>query len=96
LSRLTPQANHRLPQHNHRGVNVKIYIVSTVLGLIVGAFYALVNVRSPAPPPVALVGLLAIFVGQQAMAPLVARFHPAAISDRSAGSEESAVPSRDP
>ncbi len=75
---------------------MKIYIVSTVLGLIVGAFYALVNVRSPAPPPVALVGLLAIFVGQQAMAPLVARFHPASVSDRSAVSEESAVASHDP
>ncbi len=69
---------------------MKIYIVSTVLGLIVGAFYALVNVRSPAPPPVALVGLLAIFVGQQAMAPLIARFH------ATSASEESAVPDRNP
>jgi XapX domain-containing protein len=72
---------------------MKIYIVSTVLGLIVGAFYALVNVRSPAPPPVALVGLLAIFVGQQVMTPLLARFHPAIAA------EESAVPTasdRDP
>jgi XapX domain-containing protein len=70
---------------------MKIYIVSTVLGLIVGAFYALMNVRSPAPPPVALVGLLAIFVGQQLAAPLIARFHPAPVSE-----ESSAVPSRDP
>jgi XapX domain-containing protein len=69
---------------------MKIYIASTVLGLIVGAFYALVNVRSPAPPPVALVGLLAIFVGQQLMTPLIARFHPAAVS------EESAVPGHEP
>ncbi len=69
---------------------MKIYIMSTALGLIVGAFYALVNVRSPAPPPVALVGLLAIFVGQQAMAPLVARFHSATAS------AESAAPDRHP
>jgi len=63
---------------------MKMYIASAVLGLIVGAFYALVNVRSPAPPPVALVGLLAIFVGQQLMTPLIARFHPAPVSQESA------------
>ncbi len=60
-----------------------MYIGSAVLGLIVGAFYALVNVRSPAPPPVALVGLLAIFVGQQVMTPVIARFRTTAVSQES-------------
>jgi XapX domain-containing protein len=59
---------------------MKMYIVSMVLGLIVGAFYALANVRSPAPPPVALVGLFAIFLGQQLMTPLIARFHAPVVS----------------
>jgi XapX domain-containing protein len=62
---------------------MKMYIASAVLGLIVGAFYALVNVRSPAPPPIALVGLLAIFVGQQVMTPLIARFRTPAVSQES-------------
>ncbi|WP_028749525.1 XapX domain-containing protein [Rhizobium mesoamericanum] len=34
-------------------------------GLIVGIVYSLLNVRSPAPPVVALVGLLGILVGEQ-------------------------------
>jgi len=76
---------------------MKIYIASTVLGLIVGAFYALVNVRSPAPPPVALVGLLAIFVGQQVMTPLLARFRPAVAAEESAAPATApATPGRDP
>jgi len=64
-------------------MDMKMYIASAVLGLIVGAFYSLVNVRSPAPPPVALVGLLAIFVGQQVMTPVIARFRTAAVSQES-------------
>jgi XapX domain-containing protein len=67
---------------------MKIYIVSACLGLVVGAFYALVNVRSPAPPPVALVGLFAIFLGQQVMTPLIARFRPAVVSVESAAPGE--------
>jgi len=39
-------------------------------GLLVGAIYAMINVRSPAPPIVALVGLLGILVGEQ-LPPLV-------------------------
>jgi XapX domain-containing protein len=71
---------------------MKMYIASTVLGLIVGAFYALVNVRSPAPPPVALVGLFAIFLGQQVMTPLLARLHPAGVTQSSIASEEGTDP----
>ncbi len=70
---------------------MKIYIVSIVLGLIVGAFYALANVRSPAPPPVALVGLFAIFVGQQLMTPLIARFHAPVVSENPAPVDREAV-----
>jgi XapX domain-containing protein len=44
---------------------MKIYLLSAAAGLLVGVIYALLNVRSPAPPVVALVGLLGILVGEQ-------------------------------
>ena len=44
---------------------MKPYILSFAVGLLVGLIYALCNVRSPAPPVIALVGLLAILVGEQ-------------------------------
>src|SRR5246127_4177538 len=37
---------------------MKIYLVSLGAGVLVGLIYSLLNVRSPAPPLVALVGLL--------------------------------------
>jgi XapX domain-containing protein len=42
------------------------YLVSLVMGLAVGIAYGLVQVRSPAPPLIALVGLLGILAGEQA------------------------------
>jgi XapX domain-containing protein len=44
---------------------VKAYLVSLGVGVLVGVLYAVLNVRSPAPPMVALVGLLGILVGEQ-------------------------------
>jgi XapX domain-containing protein len=44
---------------------VKVYLISLAVGLLVGVIYALLNVRSPAPPVVALVGLLGILLGEQ-------------------------------
>jgi XapX domain-containing protein len=44
---------------------MKIYIISLGAGLLVGMVYTLLNVRSPAPPLVALVGLLGILIGEQ-------------------------------
>jgi XapX domain-containing protein len=44
---------------------VKVYLISLGVGVLVGVFYALLNVRSPAPPIVALVGLLGILIGEQ-------------------------------
>jgi len=46
---------------------MKIYVVSLVAGVLVGLIYALLQVRSPAPPAIALVGLLGILVGEQAV-----------------------------
>ncbi|NEU95478.1 XapX domain-containing protein [Bradyrhizobium uaiense] len=44
---------------------MKIYVLSLGAGLLVGVVYSLLNVRSPAPPLVALVGLLGILAGEQ-------------------------------
>jgi len=51
---------------------MKIYLLSFAVGLFVGIIYALLNVRSPAPPVVALVGLLGILIGEQTI-PLAKR-----------------------
>ncbi|MCV9967854.1 XapX domain-containing protein [Pararhizobium sp. BT-229] len=51
---------------------MKIYLLSLGAGLLVGIIYGLINVRSPAPPVIALIGLLGILVGEQAV-PLVKR-----------------------
>jgi XapX domain-containing protein len=44
---------------------MKMYIVSLAVGLLVGLIYGFLNVRSPAPPVIALVGLLGILLGEQ-------------------------------
>jgi XapX domain-containing protein len=44
---------------------MKIYLLSLGAGILVGVIYSLLNVRSPAPPLVALVGLLGILIGEQ-------------------------------
>jgi XapX domain-containing protein len=44
---------------------MKTYILSLAAGLLVGMVYSLLHVRSPAPPLVALVGLLGILGGEQ-------------------------------
>jgi len=44
---------------------MRIYLLSLGAGLLVGIVYNLLNVRSPAPPLVALVGLLGILAGEQ-------------------------------
>jgi XapX domain-containing protein len=44
---------------------MKTYLFSLAAGLLVGVIYALLNVRSPAPPVIALVGLLGILLGEQ-------------------------------
>jgi XapX domain-containing protein len=44
---------------------MKVYVLSLAAGLLVGVIYGLLNVRSPAPPVIALIGLLGILVGEQ-------------------------------
>lgn len=51
---------------------MKPYILALAAGLLVGVVYALLNVRSPAPPVIALVGLFGILIGEQ-LPPLAKR-----------------------
>ena len=51
---------------------MKMYVLSLSVGLLVGVIYGVLNVRSPAPPVIALVGLLGILIGEQ-LVPLAKR-----------------------
>ena len=44
---------------------MKASLLSLGAGLVVGVVYSLLGVRSPAPPVVALIGLLGILLGEQ-------------------------------
>jgi XapX domain-containing protein len=44
---------------------MKVYLFSLGAGVLVGVIYHLIGVRSPAPPLIALVGLLGILAGEQ-------------------------------
>jgi XapX domain-containing protein len=44
---------------------LNVYVVSLLAGTLAGVLYGLLGVRSPAPPVVALVGLLGLLVGEQ-------------------------------
>lgn len=49
---------------------MKLYVVSLGAGVLVGIIYALMQVRSPAPPAVALIGLLGMLIGEQVVPPI--------------------------
>ncbi|WP_019832880.1 XapX domain-containing protein [Sphingomonas sp. PR090111-T3T-6A] len=44
---------------------MKPYLISLAVGLLVGAIYNLLGVKSPAPPTIALIGLLGMLIGEQ-------------------------------
>lgn len=44
---------------------MKPYIISLLTGILVGVIYSLLQVRSPAPPVIALLGLLGMLIGEQ-------------------------------
>ena len=72
-TRLDPVAAHKWPPSNRRslflpvarGFAMKAYVITLAVGLLVGVLYGLLNVRSPAPPVIALIGLLGILIGEQ-------------------------------
>jgi len=44
---------------------VKPYILSCAVGVLAGMIYGVLDVKSPAPPVVALIGLLGMLGGEQ-------------------------------
>jgi XapX domain-containing protein len=49
------------------GNQMKPYLISLLMGVLVGLLYGGVGVKSPAPPTIALVGLLGMLAGEQLM-----------------------------
>lgn len=41
------------------------YLIALGAGLLAGVLYSLLGVRSPAPPTIALIGLLGMLIGEQ-------------------------------
>jgi len=57
-------------------------LISLGAGILAGLLYGLINVRSPAPPAIALVGLLGMLIGEQ-IVPVAKRLidgHPVTMS----------------
>lgn len=46
---------------------MKPYLIALAVGLLVGGIYSVLGVKSPAPPVIALIGLLGILLGEQAV-----------------------------
>jgi len=44
---------------------MKVLLISFSVGLFVGVLYGVIRVKSPAPPIVALLGLLGMVIGEQ-------------------------------
>src|ERR1700758_4574783 len=55
----------RSDSRDEGGMPMKVLFLSFVVGLGVGALYGLIRVKSPAPPIVALLGLLGMVIGEQ-------------------------------
>ena len=65
---------------------MKAMLISFAVGLMVGVAYALLRVKSPAPPLVALAGLLGMVWGEQ----LIERFLAQKRTDAHVGSTQGA------
>jgi XapX domain-containing protein len=46
---------------------MRSYFASLILGVGVGVVYGIVKIRSPAPPVIALIGLLGMLAGERAV-----------------------------
>jgi XapX domain-containing protein len=46
---------------------MKAYVVSLAVGVLVGLLYSVMDVKSPAPPTIALVGLLGMLAGEHVL-----------------------------
>jgi XapX domain-containing protein len=77
-----------------RSADMKPYLLSLVIGLLVGVVYSLFGVKSPAPPVIALVGLLGILAGEQLL-PLGKRLYQQ-VAPASAAPQQRSNPPEDP
>lgn len=50
---------------------MSVWTLSLGAGVLIGLVYAVLNVRSPAPPALALVGLLGMLIGEQLVSHLI-------------------------
>ncbi len=50
---------------NLHGVNLMNYLISLAIGLFVGVIYGALDFRSPAPPAIALIGLMGMLLGEK-------------------------------
>ncbi|WP_179400940.1 DUF1427 family protein [Burkholderia guangdongensis] len=74
------------------------YLISMAAGVLVGLLYWLLRVKSPAPPLVALIGLLGMVVGEHAVPvvrTLLQRDAPYARSEPPAAQQAPAAHERD-
>jgi len=51
---------------------MKPYLISLLMGVLAGLVYSLLQVQSPAPPVIALLGLLGMLIGEQ-LVPVIRR-----------------------
>lgn len=52
------------------------YLVSFLVGVVIGGIYHVMGVRSPAPPIIALLGLLGILLGESGLPLVKEKFFP--------------------
>lgn len=69
---------------------MKLYLLSLGAGVLVGVIYYLIGVRSPAPPLIALVGLLGILAGEQ-LVPVSKQYFSGAIHSKVARASDRAT-----
>src|SRR6478735_6816085 len=66
VSRSKTQPDERMGLKNRKGERLmKVLVISFAVGLFVGILYGVIRVKSPAPPIVALLGLLGMVLGEQ-------------------------------
>jgi XapX domain-containing protein len=54
-------------------MDVKVVLVSFIVGLMVGVIYGVIRVKSPAPPFFALLGLFGMVLGEQGVTWILAK-----------------------
>ena len=74
------------------------YLISLAAGFVVGLLYCLVRVQSPAPPLIALAGLLGIVLGEHTIPVVRAHLFPASVQVQQLETPASAktAPAADP